>query len=147
MTKNFQLMESIESLKYTVITKSFKMLQLNCPNNKDKEQHEKLTLAAALSLLNCAKAACFCGTRGGGSNVHVDWKGLTIKNAKFTIRPVLEKSRTDSAPKYLRSSSFSSPVRSAGRWRTSSVLEPFAWTFSSFSSIFLEKETPRSHNR
>lgn len=62
---------------------------------------------------------------------------------ELTIRPVFEKSLTDSDPKYFKKSSFSSLVNSAGRCRISSVLLPFVCTTLSFFSIFTDE---RSHS-
>uniref|UniRef100_A0A3P9IS51 Uncharacterized protein n=1 Tax=Oryzias latipes TaxID=8090 RepID=A0A3P9IS51_ORYLA len=52
------------------------------------------------------------------------------------MRPWFEKTRTDSAPKYFRRSSFSSGLNSDGKWRTSRVLLPLVSASSSFLLIF-----------
>lgn len=65
--------------------------------------------------------------------------------AQPTIRPVFEKTLTDSAPKYFKRSSFSSCLSSAGKCRIRSVLQPFVWTTSSFLSISLQNsEMPQT---
>lgn len=72
------------------------------------------------------------------SNAFQELKTLKVWEAQPTIRPAVEKTLTDSAPKYFKRSSFSSWLSSAGKCRIRSVLQPFVWTTSSFLSISLQ---------
>lgn len=111
-----------------------------CSASSANAKNSTLTFVADFSLLNVAKAACFCGD----GQICSHWTEKTnAKMFKFTRlsqvqrtrRPRFEKTLTDSAPKYFKRSSFSFWLSSAGKWWTSNVLLELDWTTSSFLSI------------
>lgn len=130
-----------------------KTIQDKVREKPEEVSNKTLTLAADFSLLNVAKAACFCGNgqtcsdcQATQMNVRMwDTAHGIIGEEKRTKRPLFEKTLTDSAPKYFRRSSFSSSLSSAGKWWTSSVLLQFVWTGSSF--ILLQDSSKRNGSK